>query len=237
VKAAVEAGVTAAKRVGVMHAAHVIPRIHEDVARVILNWEAPREEIQPHQALGIVETVGFVPMVEAADAGVKAADVTLVDYVVVGSGYSSAIFRGEVAAVRSAVSAGAARAEKVGQVVASHVIPSPHPFMQQVLPVGLAKKGKGGLEIPEGLESALGFIEFKGFIGLVEATDTAVKAAYSIASFLKRAFSQKINETTLVKCTQPGHLHIYPGSFDVPSAESAQEQSPGRKPRVGNSPS
>lgn len=180
VKAAVEAGVTAAKRVGVMHAAHVIPRIHEDVARVILNWEAPREEVQPHQALGIVETVGFVPMVEAADAGVKAADVTLVDYVVVGSGYSSAIFRGEVAAVRSAVSAGAARAEKVGQVIASHVIPSPHPFMQQVLPVGLAKKGKGGLEIPEGLESALGFMEFKGFIGLVEATDAAVKAAYSV---------------------------------------------------------
>ena len=184
VKASVEAGVTAGKKVGVLHAAHVIPRIHEDVHRVILNWEAPEGEIKPHYALGMIETVGFVPMVEAADAGVKAADVVLVDYVLVGSGYTTAVFRGEVAAVRSAVSAGSARAEKIGQVVASHVIPSPHPLMQQILFSSALKKGKGNkaaeLEIPEGLESALGFMEFKGFVALVEATDAAVKAAYSV---------------------------------------------------------
>ena len=181
VKAAIEAGVVAAKRVGVMHAAHVIPRIHEDVKQVVLEWGKPREEVRPQQALGMVESVGFVPMVEAADSGVKAADVTLVDYVIVGSGYTSAVFRGEVAAVRSAVSAAAARAEKVGKVVASHIIPSPHPFMQQVLPVGTPKADKKAqAELLKGLETSLGFMEFKGFIGLVEATDAAVKAAYSV---------------------------------------------------------
>jgi carbon dioxide concentrating mechanism protein CcmO len=181
VKAAVAEGVIAAKKVGLLHTSHVIPRLHEDVVQVVLDRKPLDAEIQPHSALGMVETVGFPPMVEAADAGVKAADVILAGYVIVGSGYSTAIFRGEVAAVRSAVAAAKAEAAKVGKVVSSHVIPSPHPYMQQVLPVGL-KDGKksAGIEIPKDMESSLGFMEFKGFIGLVEATDAGIKAAHTV---------------------------------------------------------
>jgi len=178
VKASVTAGIEAAKRVGNLHASNVIPRLHDDVIQVVIERGKIKSAVQPYLALGMVETVGFSSMVEAADAGVKSADVHLVDYVKVGSGYCTAVFRGEVAAVRSAVSAASARAAKVGQVVSSHVIPAPHPYMQEVLPVGFAK-GKGS-EIPSDLEGALGFIEFKGFIGLVEATDAGVKAAHVI---------------------------------------------------------
>lgn len=178
VKAAVEAGVVAAKRVGVLHASHVIPRLHDEVEALMIHYKNPAETIQPYMALGLVEAVGFTPAVEAADAGVKAANVHLVDYVLVGSGYTTVVFRGEVAAVRSAVAAGSMRAEKIGKVVAHHVIPSPHPLMQEVLPLGLPK-GKPS-EIPADLDQSLGFMEFKGYIGLVEATDVALKAAHVV---------------------------------------------------------
>jgi|GEM_PF-110034 len=180
VKAAVEAGATAAKRVGELHASNVIPRLHDEVVEVVIRWKSPPEEIQPQLALGLVEAAGFTPMVEAADAGVKAANVQLADYVLVGGGMATVVFRGEVAAVRSAVAAGAAQSAKVGKVVSQHVIPSPHPLMQQVLPLGIAPKKGKAVEVPEGLERSLGFIEFKGFTGLVEATDAGVKAAHVV---------------------------------------------------------
>ena len=77
-------------------------------------------------ALGMIEVKGFVGMVEAADAMVKAAKVELVGYEKTGGGYVTAIVRGDVAAVKAATEAGQRAAERVGEVVAVHVIPRPH---------------------------------------------------------------------------------------------------------------
>lgn len=78
------------------------------------------------EALGMVETKGLVSMIEAADAMVKASKVTLVDWEKIGAGYVTAIVRGDVAAVKAATDAGAAAAQKVGELVSVHVIPRPH---------------------------------------------------------------------------------------------------------------
>ena len=88
------------------------------------------------EALGMIETRGFVGMVEASDAMVKAAKVTLIGYEKVGGGYVTAIVRGDVAAVRAAVDAGAAAAGKVGELISTHVIPRPHASLADVLPIG-----------------------------------------------------------------------------------------------------
>ncbi len=90
-------------------------------------------------ALGLVETRGMVAMVEASDAMVKAAKVTLVGWERIGSGYVTAIVRGDVAAVRAATDAGAAAARRVGELVGVHVIPRPHPSLEVVLPIGKTK--------------------------------------------------------------------------------------------------
>jgi ethanolamine utilization protein EutM len=90
-------------------------------------------------ALGLVETRGLVAMVEASDAMVKAAKVTLVGWERIGSGYVTAIVRGDVAAVRAATDAGAAAARRVGELVGVHVIPRPHPSLEAVLPIGKTK--------------------------------------------------------------------------------------------------
>ncbi len=79
------------------------------------------------EALGMIETKGFVGMVEAADAMVKAAKVELVGYEKIGGGYVTAIVRGDVAAVKAATEAGSRAAERVGELVSVHVIPRPHP--------------------------------------------------------------------------------------------------------------
>lgn len=92
-------------------------------------------------AIGLVETKGRVPAVEAADAMVKAANVDLVGYESVGGGLVTAIVRGDVAAVRAATDAGAAGAGKVGAVVSVHVIAKPHEDLGGVLPIA-RKTGK-----------------------------------------------------------------------------------------------
>jgi microcompartment protein CcmL/EutN len=91
------------------------------------------------EALGLIETRGWVAMVEASDAMVKAARVQLVHYEKIGGGYVTAIVRGDVAAVRAATEAGAAAAAKVGEVVSVHVIPRPHGMLENVLPIGHAE--------------------------------------------------------------------------------------------------
>jgi ethanolamine utilization protein EutM len=78
------------------------------------------------QALGLIETRGLVGAIEAADAGTKAASVTLVGREYADAGLVTVAFRGETAAVKAAVDAGAAAAERVGQLVSRHVIPQPH---------------------------------------------------------------------------------------------------------------
>jgi len=87
------------------------------------------------QALGMIECMGMVAMVEAADAMVKAAKVDLVGYEKIDAGLVTAIVRGDVAAVKAAVDAGAAAARKVGTVTAVHVIPSPHGEVSRGIPV------------------------------------------------------------------------------------------------------
>lgn len=94
-------------------------------------------------ALGMIETKGFAAMVEASDAMVKAARVELVGYEKIGGGYVTAIIRGDVAAVKAALDAGARSAEKVGEVVSVHLIPRPHDNLDQVLPLGRATPSAG----------------------------------------------------------------------------------------------
>jgi microcompartment protein CcmL/EutN len=84
----------------------------------------------------MIEVKGFVGMVEAADAMVKAAKVELVGYEKTGGGYVTAIVRGDVAAVKAATEAGQRAAERVGEVVSVHVIPRPHANVDSVLPLG-----------------------------------------------------------------------------------------------------
>jgi len=87
------------------------------------------------EALGMVECKGLVAMIEAADAMVKAANVRLVGWEKIDAGLVTAIVRGEVAAVRSAVDAGAAAARRVAEVGSTHVIPRPHGEVDQGIPV------------------------------------------------------------------------------------------------------
>ncbi|MGG5369804.1 MULTISPECIES: BMC domain-containing protein [Enterococcus] len=86
-----------------------------------------------NDALGMIETKGLVGAVEAADAMVKAANVTLVGTEKIGSGLVTVMVRGDVGAVKAAVDAGSAAAEKVGEVVSVHVIPRPHHDVDDVL--------------------------------------------------------------------------------------------------------
>jgi ethanolamine utilization protein EutM len=85
-------------------------------------------------ALGMVETKGFVGAVEAADAMVKAANVTLIGQQQVGSGLVTVMVRGDVGAVKAAAEAGAEAAKRVGQLVSVHVIPRPHAEVEMLLP-------------------------------------------------------------------------------------------------------
>jgi ethanolamine utilization protein EutM len=85
------------------------------------------------EALGMVETKGFVGMIEASDAMGKAAKVRLLGYEKVGSGLVTTLCRGEVGAVRAAVDAAASAAQKVGELVAVHVIPRPHDDLEKYL--------------------------------------------------------------------------------------------------------
>ena len=93
-------------------------------------------------ALGMIEVKGFVGMVEAADAMVKAAKVELVGYEKTGGGYVTAVVRGDVAAVKAATDAGAAAARRVGELVSVHVIPRPHANLEDALPIGKASSAK-----------------------------------------------------------------------------------------------
>ena len=85
------------------------------------------------KALGMVETKGLVVLVEAADAMVKAARVTLQKYEEIGGGYVTALVRGDVGAVRAAVDAGIAVAQNIGELVSSHMIPNPHPDLEKII--------------------------------------------------------------------------------------------------------
>jgi len=88
-------------------------------------------------ALGMIETKGLVGAIEAADAMVKAANVTLVGYEKIGSGLVTVMVRGDVGAVKAATDAGAVAARNVGELMSVHVIPRPHSEVETLLPKGL----------------------------------------------------------------------------------------------------
>lgn len=96
-------------------------------------------------ALGMIETRGFAAMVEAADAMVKAAKVELTSFEKTGGGYVTAVVRGDVAAVKAAIDAGVRSAERVGEVIASHVIARPHLNVDLVIPLGRSEEAEGEL--------------------------------------------------------------------------------------------
>ena len=92
-----------------------------------------------NNALGMIETKGLIGAIEAADAMVKAANVTLVGKEQIGSGLVTVMVRGDVGAVKAATDAGAAAAERVGNLISVHVIPRPHTELEQILPKGFAE--------------------------------------------------------------------------------------------------
>ena len=96
-----------------------------------------------NEALGMIETKGFIALLEATDAMLKAANVQLVGWDKVGSGLVSAFVSGDVAAVKSATDAGAAAAGRIGEVVSVQVIPRPHDDLHIVLPPSFKRAGKG----------------------------------------------------------------------------------------------
>ena len=88
------------------------------------------------EALGMIETKGYVAALAAADAMVKAANVTIVSREEVGDGLVSVVVKGDVGAVKAAIDAGATAAKKIGELVSVHLIPRPHDDVQKLLPGG-----------------------------------------------------------------------------------------------------
>lgn len=101
------------------------------------------------EALGIIETKGLTALIEASDAMVKAARVQLVGYQQIGHGYVTAFVRGDVAACKAATDAGAAAAQRLGELIAVHVIPRPHSDLETIFPISLA-----GIQASPAVEAA-----------------------------------------------------------------------------------
>ena len=103
---------------------------------VVIEKNKPVKEVRKmaQEALGMVETRGLVAAIEAADSMLKAANVELVGTEKIGSGLVSVMVRGDVGAVKSAVEAGGASATKLGEIIATHVIPRPHDDVEKILP-------------------------------------------------------------------------------------------------------
>jgi len=124
-------------------------------------------------ALGIIETRGFTAALEAADAMLKSANVTLQGCDKVGSGMVLISVRGDVGAVKAATDAGATAAKRIGEVLSVHVIPAPNAATEDVLPKLGAKKDK-----KDAGSAAFGLVETRGLAPALEAADAMVKAAH-----------------------------------------------------------
>ena len=127
------------------------------------------------QALGMIETKGLVAMFEAADAMLKAANVTLAGWVPVGSGLVTAFVEGDVAAVKAATDVGAAAARRVGEVSCVQVIPRPHDDLDKF--VSAATKKPAAADAKKDSANAVGLLETRGLVGVIEGSDAMVKAA------------------------------------------------------------
>lgn len=134
VKASVEAGAAAAASIGKLTAHNVMPRPIRGVGDIVSVHAVDENPEKPMRALGLLETFGIVFLLEAADAMVKAANVELIGYENVASGYVSVLVQGDVAACKSAVAAGVKAVEDMGtNVYSSCVIPTPHPALAKVI--------------------------------------------------------------------------------------------------------
>ena len=127
----------------------------------------------PSEALGLLETKGLVALTEGTDAMLKAANVQMSGWDKAGSGMVTTFVRGDVAAVKAAVDAGAESAGRVGQVVAVHVIARPH----DELPAMYPKAPSTSKDSKVAATDSIGLVETKGWVGSVEATDAMCKAA------------------------------------------------------------
>ena len=144
VKASVEAGQEAASRVGELVCTNVIARPHADIVKVMppkgpaaggsLPEDAVTEQAPLESALGMVETFGYTANIQAADAMLKAAEVTLVGQERIGAGLVTVFVQGDVGAVKAAVEAGQQEASRIGEVVSAHVIPRPHTGVCECMP-------------------------------------------------------------------------------------------------------
>jgi len=126
------------------------------------------------EALGMIETKGLVSLIEGTDAALKSANVEIVGWDKAGSAMVTTFIKGDVAAVKAALDAAAEAAGRVGQVLSVHIIARPHDELAGLLP---KPKAKDKTAASTGNASAIGLIETKGWVGLVEATDAAGKAA------------------------------------------------------------
>ncbi len=135
VKASVEAGAVAASSIGKLTAKNVMPRPAKGVGDVVsVHAVSDDGEKGARKALGMIETFGIVYLLEAADAMIKAAEVELIGYENVASGYVSVLVQGDVAACKSAVQAGVKAVEAMGvSVYSSAVIPTPHPDLAKLI--------------------------------------------------------------------------------------------------------
>ncbi|WP_419176667.1 BMC domain-containing protein [Desulfosediminicola sp.] len=143
VQAAVEAGVAAASSIGKLTASNVMPRPIGAVSDIVAvhGLEESTEEFSRSSALGLIETFGIVYVLEAADAMVKAADVRVVGYENVASGYISVLVEGDVSACQAAVAAGVKAVEQMGtEVYSSVVIPTPHSDLKKITSIYDIKK-------------------------------------------------------------------------------------------------
>ena len=137
------------------------------------------------EALGMIETRGLVAMIEASDAMVKAAKVTLVGWEKIGAGYVTAIVRGDVAAVKAATDAGAAAARRVGELVSVHVIPRPHANLEDALPIGKSTAAKVTLVGYEKIGSGYVTALVRGDVAAVKAaTDAGAAAARRVGELV-----------------------------------------------------
>jgi len=127
------------------------------------------------QALGMIETKGLVAMFEAADAMLKAANVTFAGWVPVGSGLVTAFVEGDVAAVKAATDVGASSARRIGEVSSVQVIPRPHDDLDKF--VQAATKKPVDPNARKDSAEAVGLLETRGLVGVIEGSDAMVKAA------------------------------------------------------------
>jgi len=129
----------------------------------------------PSEALGLLECKGLIALMEGTDAMLKSANVEMIGWDKAGSGMVTAFVKGDVAAVKAAIDAGAEAAGRIGTVVSAHVIARPHDETSGLLPK--PKKVDPAAKPATGSTMAIGSIETKGWVGLVEGTDAMGKAA------------------------------------------------------------